>query len=56
MRDTQREAETYVEGEAAPCREPDVGLNPRTLGTRPEPKANAQPLSHWVPQVPVLSE
>ena len=26
--------------------EPDVGLDPRTLGSRPEPKAYAQPLSH----------
>ena len=28
-----------------PCREPDVGLNPRTLGSCPEPKADAPPLS-----------
>ena len=46
MRDTQREAETQVEGKQAPCGEPDAGLNPRTLGSRPEPKADAQPLSH----------
>ena len=38
-RDKQREKQ-------APCREPDVGLNPGTLGSRPEPKAAAQPLSH----------
>ena len=30
----------------APCREPNVGLEPRTLGACPEPKADAQPLSH----------
>ena len=36
----------------APCREPDAGLNPRTLGSRPKPKADAQPLSH--PSVPVI--
>ncbi|CAK7315610.1 hypothetical protein VULLAG_LOCUS19161 [Vulpes lagopus] len=30
----------------APCGEPDEGLNPRTPGSRPEPKADAQPLSH----------
>ena len=30
----------------APCEEPDVGLNPRILGSRPEPKADTQPLSH----------
>ena len=34
----------------APCRKPDVDLNPRTLGSQPEPKADAQPLSH--PGVP----
>ena len=30
----------------APCGEPDAGLDPRTLGSWPEPKADAQPLSH----------
>ena len=30
----------------APCREPDVGLDPRTPGSRLEPKADAQPLNH----------
>ena len=30
----------------APYREPDAGLDPRTLGSGPKPKANAQPLSH----------
>ena len=30
----------------APCRELDVGLDPRTPGSQPEPKADAQPLSH----------
>ena len=29
----------------APRREPNVGLNPRTLGSHPELKADAQPLS-----------
>ena len=49
MRDTEREreAETQAEGEAGSMQEPDVaGLNPRTPGTCPEPKADAQPLSH----------
>ena len=36
----------------APCREPDVGLDPVTLGSRLEPKADAQPLSH--PGIPIL--
>ena len=30
----------------APHWEPDAGLNPRTPGSWPEPKADAQPLSH----------
>ena len=36
----------------ASCREPDVGLDPRTPGSRPGPKAGAQLLSH--PGVPIL--
>ena len=39
MRHRQREKQ-------APCREPDVGLDPRTLGSWPEPKTDAQLLSH----------
>ena len=50
MTDREREAETQAEGEAAPCREPHVGLDPRTPGSRPGPKAGAKPLSH--PGVP----
>ena len=37
--------ERHREGQA-PCSECDAGLNPRTLGSQPEPKADAQPLSH----------
>ena len=44
MRDTgQRHRQREKQ---APCRNPDVGLHPRTLGSRPELKADAQPLSH----------
>ena len=48
MRDTEREreAETQAKGEQAPCREPDVGLDPGTPGSCPGPKAGAKPLSH----------
>ena len=46
MRDTQREAETQAEGEAASMRGPGVGLDPRSLGSHPGPKASAKPLSH----------
>ena len=35
----------------APCREPDVGLDPGTPGSRPGPKAGAKPLSH--PGIPL---
>ena len=51
MRDTEKEAETQEERDKqAPCREPDVGLDPRTPGSCPGPKADAQLLSH--PGVP----
>ena len=30
----------------APCREPDVGLDPRSPGSCPGPKAGAKPLRH----------
>ena len=52
MRDTQRQADTQAEGEAGSLQGLDVGLDPRTPGSRPEPKADAQPLSH--PGVPHL--
>ena len=40
MRDTERGRDTQREKQA-PCREPDVGLDPGTLGSRPELKADA---------------
>ena len=43
MRDTEREGEKEKQ---ATRREPDVGLNPGTVGSCPKPKADAQPLSH----------
>ena len=47
MRDTQRESQRHRHREKqAPCREPDVGLHPRTLGLGPELKTGAQQLSH----------
>ena len=48
MRDTQREAETQGEGEAGSSEGARCGT--RFLGSGPEPKADAQPLSH--PGVP----
>ena len=48
-RETERETERQRHRQRekqAPCRKPDVGLDPRTPGSRPELKADAQPLSH----------
>ena len=46
-REREREAETQAEGEAGSMHpEPDVGLNPRTPGLCPGPKAGTKPLSH----------
>ena len=45
MKDTQSQRHRQREKQA-PCREPDAGLYPRILGSLPEPKADAQPLSH----------
>ena len=47
MRDTHRERQRHRQRERqAPSRETDVGLDPRILGSRPEPTADVQPLSH----------
>ena len=43
----EREAETQAEGEAGSMhREPDVGIDPGSPGSRPGPKAGAKPLRH----------
>ena len=47
MRDTQRQKHRQREKQV-PCSEPGAGLNPRTLGSQPEPKADAQLLNHPV--------
>ena len=47
MGDTERERRRHKQREKqAPCDEPDAGLDSRSTGSRPEPKADAQPLSH----------
>ena len=39
--DREREGQRHRRREKqGPCREPDVGLDPGTLGPRPEPKAD----------------
>ena len=49
----EREAETQAEGEAGSMRrEPDVGFDPGSPGSRPGPKAGAKPLRH--PGIPRL--
>ena len=49
----EREAETQAEGEAGSMhREPDVGFDPGSPGSRPGPKAGAKPLRH--PGIPTL--
>ena len=49
----EREAETKAEGEAGSMhREPDVGFDPGSPGSRPGPKAGAKPLRH--PGIPIL--
>ena len=49
----QREAETQAEGETGSSQGARYGTRSRTLGSHPEPKADARPLSH--PGVPVIS-
>ena len=40
MRDRERQRHRQRE-KKVPCRDPTVGCNPRTLGSLPEPKADA---------------
>ena len=42
-RDRQRHRQREKQG---PCGEPEVGLDPGTPGSRPGPKADAQPWSY----------
>lgn len=49
MRDIDRQRHRRREKQAL-CGEPDVGLDPRTLGSQPELKADGQPLS--LPGIP----
>ena len=41
-----RDTETQAEGEVGSMQEADVGLDPRTPGSRPKLKVDAQLLSH----------
>ena len=46
MRDTGREPETQAEGEAVSPQGARCGTRSQILGSCPEPKVDAQPLSH----------
>ena len=47
MRDTERERQRHRQREMQVLhQESDAELDPRTPGSHPEPKADAQPLSH----------
>ena len=47
MRDTERGGQGHRQREKqAPCRKPDVGLDPSTPGSSPGPEAGPQLLSH----------
>ena len=49
MKNTERERERQRHRQRekqAPCREPDVGLDPRSPGSGLELKAGTKPLSH----------
>ena len=53
-RERERGAETQAEGEAGSMhREPDVGFDPGSPGSRPGPKAGAKPLRQ--PGIPCVS-
>ena len=52
MRDPERCRGIRQREKQAPCRKPDTGLDPGTPGSHPQPKADAQPLSH--PGVPLF--
>ena len=47
MRERERERQRHRQREKqAPCREPEVGLDPGSPGSCPGPKAGTKPLSH----------
>ena len=51
MSDTERERQRHRQREKhTPWSEPDMGFDHKTPGSRPEPKADAQPLNH--PSIP----
>ena len=57
-REREREAETQAEGETGSMhREPDVGFDPGSPGSRPGSKASAKPLRHpGIPRIQFLPD
>ena len=53
-RDNEIETETQAEGEAGSMQGARRGTRSRIPGSRPEPKADTQPLNH--PSIPVFSD
>ena len=54
MRETEKERQRHRQREKqAPYGEPDVGLDPRTPGSHPGPKADTQLQSHPGASVPL---
>ena len=55
MKDTERDRDIDGGRGRLTAGEPAVGLEPRTTGSRLEPKVDAQPLSHpGAPRLPAL--
>ena len=57
-RERERERQRHRQREKrAPCREPDVGFDPGSPGSRSGPKAGAKPLRHpGIPTAEILNE
>ena len=54
-RERERERQRHRQREKqAPCGEPNVGLDSRTPGSRPELKADTQPLNHQMSHVSIF--
>ena len=53
MRERERQRHRQRKKQA-PCREPDMGLDPRFPVSHPGPKAGTKPLSH--PGIPIILE
>ena len=51
MRDQREKGRHRQREKQAPCKEPNAGLDPRSPGSRPGPKAGTPPLSH--PGIPI---